>query len=369
MALESLAIWCAILCGAAGAVVGYLLFQGYRPPLSGAHSVGNVAAVSAAAAAGLSCLVGFLLTARTTHRWLIQRHWAWMVADAIGLVVIHAAIATMAGLTLFRLFQESFQGLTVDRVAGTVMVTLVTGVAGYAGLTSAARISTRSLSTLLAVFMATGMVVSMLLAENPFWWHAYFSELGTGFAGTWSFWTFNTTLAVSGLVLTTLSRFITQDLYPWARARERVGLRRARIWVLRWGLFVIGLCMAGAGLVPVNLSDAVHSNAVRLLGAVFLLMLLTLPIWLPGFPLAFYAATAVTLVVGVGAVALWYPLGYYNLTGFELALAGTVYAWLVVFIRSLDAVVSQAVVDAEVSEAEVPGGFSPAGDVPTAAGR
>ena len=139
--------------------------------------------------------------------------------------------------------------------------------------------------------------------------------------------------------------------------------------MLRWGLFVIGLCMAVAGLVPVNLSDAVHSNAVRLLGAVFLLMLLTLPIWLPGFPLAFYAATAVTLVVGVGAVALWYPLGYYNLTGFELALAGTVYALLVVFIRSLDAVVSQAVVDAEVSEAEVPGGFSPAGDVPTAAGR
>ena len=123
VALESRAIWSAIVCGLVGAVVGYLVFSGYRPPLSGPHSVGNVAAVSTAVAAGLSCLVGFLLTARTTHRWLIQRHWAWMVVDATGLVVVHAAIAIMAGLTLFRLFQESFVGLTVDRIAGTVMVT------------------------------------------------------------------------------------------------------------------------------------------------------------------------------------------------------------------------------------------------------
>lgn len=346
VALESRAIWSAIVCGLVGAVVGYLVFSGYRPPLSGPHSVGNVAAVSTAVAAGLSCLVGFLLTARTTHRWLIQRHWAWMVVDATGLVVVHAAIAIMAGLTLFRLFQESFVGLTVDRIAGTVMVTLITAVAGYLGFTSASRITTRSLSSLLAVFMAAGMLVSMLLAENPFWWHAFFSELGTGQAGSWSFWTFNTTLAVSGLVLTTLARFITQDLYPWARAREAAGGRTVRIGVLRWGLFVIGLCMAVVGLVPVNVSDPIHSNAVRLLGAVFILMLLTLPIWLPGFPGAFYAATGLMVLVGVGAALLWFPLGYYNLTGFELAMAGIVYAWLVVFIRSVDAVVSQAAADA-----------------------
>ena len=52
------------------------------------------------------------------------------------------------------------------------------------------------------------------------------------------------------------------------------------------------------------------------------------------------------VLVGVGAALLWFPLGYYNLTGFELAMAGIVYAWLVVFIRSVDAVVSQAAADA-----------------------
>lgn len=346
VALESLAIWSAILWGAVGVVVGMMAFSGYRPPLSGPHSVGTVAAINAAVAAGLASFAGFLVTARTTRRWLLQHHKVWFVADALGLVVVHAAIATMAGLAIFRLFQESFVGLTVDRPSGTVMLTFVTAIAGYTAFTSAARLTARSLSTLLAVFMVAGMLVSMLLAENPYWWHAFFSELGTGQAGLWSFWTFNTTLTVSGLVLTTLARFITQDLYPWAQARERSGRRRAQIGVVRWGLIIIGLCMAGAGVVPINVSDPIHSTFIRVLAVVFVLLLLTLWIWLPGFPGAFYAVTYLTVLTVAGATVLWYPLGYYNLTGFELATAGVVYGWLVIFIRSVDAVVGQAVQDA-----------------------
>jgi hypothetical protein len=338
---ESLAIWVAITSAVAGAAVGLLLFQDRRP-LSGDGSVGMIAAITAGACAGVACLVGLVRSTRTTHQWMTQRPWGWLVADAVGLLVVHAAIAVMACLALFRLFQEAFTGLTVDRVAATVMMTIISAVAGYLGFNSAARISTRSLSSLLAVFMASGMIVSMLLAENPFWWHAFFSELGTGQAGILSFWTFNTTLAVSGLVLTTLASFITQDLYAWARARESAGGRRARITVLRWGLVVIGLCMMGAGVVPINLSDPVHSTFIRILGVVFILMLATIQLWLPGFPAAVYVASYLMVGLGVVATLLWLPLRYYNLTGFELAMAGIVYAWLVVFIRNLDAVLTVA---------------------------
>ncbi|HEY4616480.1 MAG TPA: hypothetical protein VIG75_13555 [Citricoccus sp.] len=355
---ESLAIWLAIASAVAGAVVGIALFDDRRP-LSGDGSVGVIAAVVGGSCAGTACLVGFARSARTTHQWMTTRHWSWLVADALGLLVVHAAIAVMACLALFRLFQEAFTGLTVDRVAATVMLTIVSAVAGYLGFNSAARISTRSLSSLLAAFMASGMIVSMLLAENPFWWHAFFSELGTGQAGILSFWTFNTTLTVSGLVLTTLSSFITQDLFTWARARESAGRRRARIAVLRWGLVVIGLCMMGAGIVPINFSDPVHSTFIRILGVVFVLMLATIQLWLPGFPPAVYVASYLMVALGVAATLLWYPLRYYNLTGFELAMAGIVYAWLVVFIRNLDAVLTVAGIgDAERDEGgEV---FSPA---------
>jgi hypothetical protein len=269
--------------------------------------------------------------------------------------VVHAAIAVMACLALFRVFQDAFIGLRVGPIAGAVMLALVNAIAGYLGFTSAARMTAQSLSSLLAVFMTAGMLMSMLLAENPFWWHAFFSELGTGQAGTWSFWTFNTTLTVSGLVLLTLARFITQALYPWARAREHGGARRARVWVVRWGLFLIGLCLIGAGLVPVNFSDPIHSTFMRVLVVAFMLMLITVPIWLPGFPTAFYVATVMMLVLSVLAAALWYPLRYYNLTGFELVMAGVVYAWLVLFIRSVDAVVDQTAQEAGSPEGRASG--------------
>ncbi|MEW1981071.1 hypothetical protein AB0333_09105 [Citricoccus sp. NPDC079358] len=342
VARESLAIWVAIAAGAAGAAVGLLVFFGRRAPLSGDWSVGTAAAILTAVAAGLACLVGLARSTRTTHQWMAQRHWGWMVADAVGLVVVHAAIAVMACLALFRLFQEAFTGLTVDGIASTVMLTLTGTVAGYLGFNSSARISTRSLSTLLALFMASGMIVSMLLAENPFWWHAFFSELGTGQAGILSFWTFNTTLTVSGLVLTTLSSFITQDLFTWARARARLGIRKARIGVLRWSLFIIGLCMMGAGVVPINFSDPVHSTFIRILGVVFIVLLASIQIWLPGFPPAVYVGTYLMLGLGIISTLLWFPLRYYNLTGFELAMGGVIYAWLVVFIRNLDAVLTEA---------------------------
>jgi hypothetical protein len=107
-------------------------------------------------------------------------------------------------------------------------------------------------------------------------------------------------------------------------------------------LVVIGLCMVGAGVVPINLSDPVHSTFIRILGVVFILMLATIQWWLPGFPAAVYVASYLMVALGVAATLLWFPLRYYNLTGFELAMAGIVYAWLVVFIRNLDAVLTVA---------------------------
>src|SRR5699024_10622427 len=142
--------------------------------------------------------------------WMRRRIWGWWLLDLIGLVIIHGAIATMAILSIFRLFQEAVQGLVVDSIAATVMLCMVCAVASYFGFSSASRASPASISTLLALFMSAGVLVSMLLAENPHWWHAFFSELGTGEAGMLSFCTFNTTLCVSGFVVLTHFNFIHQ---------------------------------------------------------------------------------------------------------------------------------------------------------------
>lgn len=188
--------------------------------------------------------------------------------------------------------------------------------------------------------MAAGVLASMLLAENPYWWHQFFSELGTGQAGVLSFWTFNTTITVSGIVLTTLANFISQDLYMWAKHRRRQGKRRGFGRMFKGGMMLMGICMIGLSVVSIHVSDPIHTAFVQILAAAFALMLLSVPIWLPGAPAAMYVISYVMLGLGVLAVALWYPLGYYNLTALELAFAGIIFAWLVVLIRTVESMIS-----------------------------
>lgn len=133
--------------------------------------------------------------------------------------------------------------------------------------------------------------------------------------------------------------------------------------MLRWSLFIIGLCMMGAGVVPINFSDPVHSTFIRILGVVFIVLLASVQLWLPGFPAAVYVGTYLMLALAVMSTLLWLPLRYYNLTGFELAMGGVIYAWLVVFIRNLDAVLTEAGLGDRAREAAVEEAAVEAADV------
>ena len=341
--VASRAIWVSISFAAVALVVGLIAFSGNLIPLSGGYSVGTVAGVTTGIAAGASAMIGLIIATGPQLGmlgWMRKRFWGWWILDLIGLVIIHGAIATMAILSIFRLFQEAFQGLVVDSIAATVMLCLVCAVASYFGFSSASRASSASISTLLALFMSAGVLVSMLLAENPYWWHAFFSELGTGEAGMLSFWTFNTTLTVSGIVLITLANFISQDLSGWAAHRREQGKRRAFVQALKLGMMVMGISLIGVSWVPINVNHSFHTGFVQVLAMTFGLLLLSVPIWLPGAPAAMYVISYLMLGLAVLAVSLWDPLGYYNLTALELAFAGIIFAWLVVLIRTLDAMIA-----------------------------
>ena len=341
--VESRAIWISISFAALAAVVGLIAFAGKLTPLSAGYSVGTVAGWTAGIAAGTSALLGLIIATGPQHGnlgWMRRRFWGWWLLDFIGLIITHGAIATLAVLSTFQLFQRAFQGLVVDGIAATVLLCLVSAVASYFGFSSASRASTASISTLLALFMVAGMLASMLLAENPYWWHMFFSQLGTGQAGVLSFWTFNTTITVSGIVLTTLANFISQDLYAWAEHRRRQGKRRGFVRILKGGMMLMGICMVGLSLVSIHVSDPIHTGFVQILAATFGIMVLTVPIWLPGAPAAMYVISYLMLGLGVFSVALWFPLGYYNLTALELAFAGIIFAWLVVLIRTVDGMIS-----------------------------
>jgi hypothetical protein len=347
--IESRSIWAGVAAAAVAAVVGLLVFRGYRPPLAGDGSVAIYASVVSGTFAGAAFVAGYVQNVRTVHLWLGARPVIRQIVDVAALLVVHASIAVMSALVLFRLFQQAFFGLTVDSIAATVMLAVTAGIAGYFGYTSGARITAVSLSVMLAIFMASGMLVSMLFAENPLWWHSMFSELGTGQAGLTSFWTFNTTITTSGVIMTTLSAFITRDLKRWAEvlaaAPPRRGLMRLvrpRATVIRACLIAGGGCMVGIGLFPVNTFEPIHTFFVRVLAVILMVLLVGIPLWLPRFPKAFYLLTYIAVAALIAAGVLWRPLQYYNLTALELAAAGIVFAWLVVFIRNTAAVVEAA---------------------------
>ena len=372
MLIESRAIWNALGGGLLGLMFGYLVFYGERPALAGDLSIQFYASIIGGVAAGISFLLGYSLNARMANIWLGQRPRVRQLVDTLALLVVHSSIAVMAALGLFRVFQEAFIGLTVDHIAGATLLAVVGGVASYFSFNSGARITAFSLSTLLAIFMASGVLVSMIFAENPFWWHVMFSELGTGQAGLTSFWTFNTTLVVSGVIITTLTAFLTRDLEIWGEhqrkqvaerlakrarlhrrssgripLRTRVSntlsgyIRTPRIILLRVGMISMGVSLAAIGLIPMSLHHDGHVMATAAFGAFFLLLLLSTPYVLPGFPQIFFLFSYLAAAALVGAFLLWKPVGYWNLTSMELIGVAILFAWLVVFVRNIAAVVER----------------------------
>ena len=370
--IESRAIWNALGGGIIGLAFGYVVFFGQRPSLAGDDSIQLYSSIIGGVTAGISFLLGYSLNARMANIWLGQRPRVRQLVDTLALLVVHSSIAVMAAIGLFRLFQEAFIGLTVDDIAGAVLVAVVGGTASYLSFNSGARITAFSLSTLLTVFMASGVLVSMLFAENPFWWHVMFSELGTGQAGTTSFWTFNTTLIVSGVIITTLTAFLTRDLEIWAehqrhriaqRLEERTESRRKpsgrvplrtrtrnafssyirtpRIVLLRVGMIGMGVSLAGIGMVPMSLHHDGHVVATAAFALFFLMLLLAIPYMLPGFPRSFFVFSYLAAAALVSAFLLWNPVGYWNLTSMELIGVAILFSWLVVFIRNIAAVVER----------------------------
>lgn len=370
--IESRAIWSALGGGVLGLLVGLVVFYQQRPSLAGDDSIQFYGAVAGGITAGISFLLGYSLNARMANIWIGQRPKLRQLIDTLALLVVHSSIAVMGSLGIFRVFQEAFIGLTVDHIAGALLVAIVGGVAAYFSFNSGARITAFTLSTLLAIFMASGVLVSMIFAENPFWWHVMFSELGTGQAGLTSFWTFNTTLVVSGVIITTLTAFIARDLEIWAEhQRHRVAqrltaradqrrrptgrvplftkisnafsghFRTPRITMVRVLMITMGVALAGVGLIPISLHLLAHTVVTAVFGVSFLFILLAVPYLLPGFPRPFYVLSFLAAVGLVFSFMLWRPVGYWNLTSLELVGAAILFAWLIVFIRNIAALVER----------------------------
>jgi hypothetical protein len=333
--VESRAVYVAAIAFIVSAVTGFAVFHGTLTVLWGGWSVGMLAIVI-----GSVCgAVGFGLGSKNSYRRpasarglsaSIIKH----SLDTAALTFTHVAIYSMLCFVLFAIFQDAFKGLRVDALTSTMLVGLMGAVSSYFMYLSASTITSYKLSTLLVIFVTSGVLVSMVTANNPRWWEMNFSALGM--TNDFSGYTFNGTLIIAGAVITTLANYITTDLTSWARVKS--GVKPRRVAMVRWALVLIGIFLACIGLVPVSISVVVHNTASSSLALVFFALVVSLRYLVPGFPKAFFMLSYILLGIIIISALLFFPIGYYNLTAFELIVSGLIFGWLAILIRNIAAI-------------------------------
>ncbi|SDK80346.1 hypothetical protein SAMN04487916_103119 [Arthrobacter sp. ov407] len=326
----------ALVVGSAGflvlGVVAFLLVGREPVPLSGRGSAGDMAALGAGVLGAGAVVAGCLqrgqpgsLPARGVSR-------VRNAIDIAGLALAHACIFLLGWLALFSIFQRAFIGAVLYPVAAAILVGTAGAISAYSAYLSALSMTAYRLSALLAGFLVTGILTSMLTAENPQWWQENLSALGM--SSDVSGVAFNFTLIVAGVVVTTLSGYATATLA--ATAKTSSALHRVR--VLEGGIVLIGVFLAGVGLFPVDERFGLHTMVASGMVVVFASLIVRIRALVPSISATFAALGYVFLAVIVVAAVLWFPIGYYNLTAVELIAASLVFAWLIVLIRNLAAV-------------------------------
>lgn len=323
----------AALIAAIVAVPSGLIIFPDQVALWAAVSPGSVGLVAAGIAAVLAAGIEYAVSSRSqTSRQERAIGRLERVIDLLAIALVHGGIALLVVGVAIAVLVRGFSGLLVDGFVSTVIVALLAAVTAYAATISAGDVTALRLSNLFAIFMTGGIVVAMLTTSDAEWWKLHFSELGAGDGVSGMI--FNGTLIVGGLLLASLSSLIAPQLEAWAASAPPSRTRNVKI--VGGAFAVIGACLAGVGIVPVDVNVLVHNSFATGMAVVFGVLLIGFRWLLDGFARAFMLFSDVSLIGIVVSAVLFWPVAYYNLAGFELVAAGIIFAWLVIFLRHLD---------------------------------
>jgi len=308
-------------------------FWGRELPISGHGSVGTFIAIAGAVAAALAFVASRLIAERggpdQRPSWGARYRWFDLAALAAG----HASIALIGWIGVSTVMERSFLGATLYPSPAVVLASAATALTAYIAFLSGANLSPRQLSLVLAVFLVVGMFSAMLSSNDPRWWEMNLSALGI--THDISSLTFNLTIIVSGVMITTIARFGTAAL-P-ARTRSE---RRSRM-IVRTLFVLIGILLACVGIFPVDRFFLLHNTVATGMGVAFAALVIGLPWLVPSMPKAFLALGFI-YVGGLMVLAILFAIGEYNLTAVELIAALMIFSWIIVFLRSAQAVGARA---------------------------
>jgi len=331
---ESEALLAAYIAGACGAVAGLVLgLVADTTSLWGTWGLGSWAALAGAVAAGISSALGFWRSRSTDgDDWRRDiADWRYVVSTA-SVVIAHVALTAIGVLALFALLARAFIGVQVNGFWTTALMALVVGLAAYLAYLSSSRMTTQRLTSLLVSFIGIGTLAAMITTSDPQWWELHFSQLGT--FGDISSFLFNGTLIAGGLLVTTFTLYVTNDLRALHPGDTAPAGATGADRVVTTALAVMGIMLAFVGIFPVDVNMLLHNVSASGMAAMYLLLLAGGPWLLRSMPRAYFFASWGFLAALVASIVL-FIVGYFGLTAFEIIVFALIFGWLAVFIRFL----------------------------------
>lgn len=333
---EALAVGIGLGGAAVGLIIGLIFVPASGITLSGEHSIANLAALSVTILGIPLFVFGYRRSIRKSRR-RTQRHRSRplrSVLNTSALTLTAALVSFLLIQAVFVLLQLAFVDLKLQQSSAYVVMAIVIGIASYVLFTLASTVTTRTVSVLLTLFLTSGVLSSMLTTQDPYWWQLNFSSLGVGNA--YSSAAFNITIALSGLVVTTMADYLTRDLYDIAVAAE-LSSPTTRVRAVRILLMVVGIAFMLVGLFPVDEVLIIHNIGAQLLFGGFAALVLVVPLVIRAFSPTFLVMSIIFFILTVWSILLFNPIGYYNLTGLEIVAIFLVFVWLILFVRTVSA--------------------------------
>ncbi len=350
--LESAALVVGAAIFVVAAIIAFFTFGGKDLPISGPGSLGQFVAITG----GITAFVVFVfarMVLRTRRSRLSAPDGAeydsagvrlrWFDVGALALA--HGVIAILAWTGLAALMGVSFKGAVVFSFSAVILAGVAVALTAYVVFLSSVHLSAMLLSLVLAAFIASGAITSMMSATDPLWWQKNLSTLGMG--NDISSLTFNLTLIIAGIMVTTIAHYATAPLPATTRAEAR-GRTLVRV-----GLMVLGILLACVGAFPLDRNEEIHNSAASGMAVVYVVLVIAFPWLVPSIPRVFVLLGYVYVGVVV-VLAAFFITGYYNLTAVELVAFTLIFSWLIVLLRNTGGLGSAPDADSPVVDAAGP---------------
>lgn len=321
-ARESIGLQISIFSFVLVALVAVLVFRWQSAPISGPDSLGQFVAIASGATAVVVFVLGRIVVSdpdRPQHRGILD------MIDIGAFAFAHAMIALLGWTLVASIMEQGLVGAVVFPIPVLLLSGAAAGLTAYVVYYSAIHLDLQLLATVLAVFLVFGVLASMLTASDPLWWKDNLSALGM--TNDLSAKTFNLTLIVAGILVTTLARYATRGI-PTTHLRGVAAVRTC--------LVIVGIFLGLVGVFPVDRFFAVHTGVASGMVVAFGVLVFALRPWIPGVSRTFLILGYVFVVV-ILALAVFFAVGYYTLTAVELVAGVLVFTWIILFIRAADA--------------------------------